>query len=182
MKVFYPYADYLVVNISSPNTIGLRRLQGRDMLDTLLRQLAELRSQLGNHYQKIVPLLLKLAPDLKDDELKDALDVLIQRGIDGVIATNTTTSREGLRSPDRDESGGLSGAPLRARSTESIRFIHEFTAGKLPIIGAGGVFDTEDVVEKINAGASLVQLYTGLVYRGPGIVHEILRGLLRARV
>lgn len=179
MKVFYPYADYLVVNVSSPNTVGLRRLQARDALDALLKQLVDLRSQLQDQYRKAVPLILKLAPDLHKDALKDAVDVVLMRGIDGVIATNTTTSREGLRSLNRNETGGLSGVPLRSRSTECIRFIHEFTAGRLPIVGVGGVFELEDVLEKIEAGASLVQLYTGLIYRGPGLVRDILQGLRR---
>ena len=114
-----------------------------------------------------------------DCALKDAVDVVLMRGIDGVIATNTTTSREGLRSLNRNETGGLSGVPLRSRSTECIRFIHEFTAGRLPIVGVGGVFELEDVLERIEAGASLVQLYTGLIYRGPGLVRDILQGLRR---
>ncbi len=179
MEEFYPLADYLAVNVSSPNTVGLRRLQARDALDDLLRQLTGLRSKLQDQYQKGVPLLIKLAPDLQNDELKDAVEVVLKWGIDGVIATNTTISREGLRSRNSGEAGGLSGAPLKARSTEIIRLIHKFTDGNLPIVGVGGVFDLADVLEKIEAGASLVQLYTGLVYRGPGLVREILEGLRR---
>ncbi len=179
MEDFYPLADYLAVNVSSPNTVGLRRLQAREALDDLLRQLADRRSKLRDQYQKDVPLIIKLAPDLQNDELKDAVEVVLKWGIDGVIATNTTISREGLRSWSSEEAGGLSGAPLKARSTEIIRLIHTFTDGNLPIIGVGGVFNLADVLEKIDAGASLVQLYTGLVYRGPGLVREILQGLRR---
>ena len=177
MGDFYPLADYLAVNVSSPNTVGLRRLQARETLDDLLRQLTDLRSKLWHQYHKDVPILIKIAPDLQNDELKDAVEVVLKWGIDGVIATNTTTSREGLRSRSSEEVGGLSGAPLKARSTEIIRLIHKFTDGSLPIIGVGGVFNIADVLEKIEAGASLVQLYTGLVYRGPGLVREILEGL-----
>ncbi|HUS84690.1 MAG TPA: quinone-dependent dihydroorotate dehydrogenase [Anaerolineales bacterium] len=177
MEVFYPLADYLVVNVSSPNTVGLRRLQVREALDDLLHNLAGLRSKLQDQYQKAVPLLIKLAPDLQSDELKDAVEIVLKNGIDGVIATNTTISREGLRSRSGKEAGGLSGAPLKARSTEIIHLIHKFTDGNLPIIAVGGVFDLADVLEKFEAGASLVQLYTGLVYRGPGLVREILEGL-----
>ncbi len=179
MEDFYSLADYLAVNVSSPNTVGLRRLQAREALDNLLRQLAGLRSKLQDQYQKGVPILIKLAPDLQNDELKDAVEVVLKWGIDGVIATNTTISREGLRSRNSEEAGGLSGAPLKARSTEIICLIHKFTDGNLPIVGVGGVFDLADVLEKIDAGASLVQLYTGLVYRGPGLVREILEGLRR---
>ena len=177
MGDFYPLADYLAVNVSSPNTVGLRRLQARETLDDLLRQLTDLRSKLWHQYHKDVPILIKIAPDLQNDELKDAVEVVLKWGIDGVIATNTTTSRGGLRSRSSEEAGGLSGAPLKARSTEIIRLIHKFTDGSLPIIGVGGVFNIADVLEKIEAGASLVQLYTGLVYRGPGLVREILEGL-----
>ncbi len=178
MEDFYPLADYLAVNVSSPNTVGLRRLQAREALDDLLRQCIDLRSKLWDQYHKDVPLLIKIAPDLQIDELKDAVEVILKWGFDGVIATNTTISREGLRSRSGEE-GGLSGAPLKARSTEIIRLIHKFTDGSLPIIGVGGVFNIADVLEKIEAGASLVQLYTGLVYRGPGLVREILEGLRR---
>ncbi|MBE9479711.1 MAG: quinone-dependent dihydroorotate dehydrogenase [Chloroflexi bacterium] len=179
MEDFYPLADYLAVNVSSPNTVGLRRLQARDALDDLLHQLAGLRLKLQDKYRRDVPLIIKLAPDLNNDELKDAVEVILKWGIGGVIATNTTISRVGLRSRRSEEAGGLSGAPLKARATEIIRSIHKFTDGNLPIIGVGGVFDLADVREKMDAGASLVQIYTGLVYRGPGLVREILEGLRR---
>lgn len=179
MEDFYPLADYLAVNVSSPNTVGLRRLQAQDALDDLLHQLADRRSKMRDQCGKNVPLIVKLAPDLQNDELKDAVEIVLKWGMDGVIATNTTISREMLRSRRSGEAGGLSGAPLKARSTEIIRLIHKFTDGNLPIIGVGGVFDLADVREKMDAGASLVQLYTGLVYRGPGLVREILEGLRR---
>jgi dihydroorotate dehydrogenase len=182
MEDFYPLADYLAVNVSSPNTVGLRRLQARETLDDLLRQLIDLRSKLWDQYHTDVPLLIKIAPDLQIDELKDAVEVILKWGIDGIIATNTTISREGLRFRSEEAAGGLSGGPLKARATEIIRLIHKFTDGSLPIIGVGGVFNIADVLEKIEAGARLVQLYTGLVYRGPGLVREILQGLRKRNV
>ena len=174
---FYDLADYLAVNISSPNTIGLRRLQGRESLRQLLGALTDARRVKlvsGNRYK---PLLVKLAPDLTPDELSDALDEMVTHAIDGVIVANTTIEREGVCDPRSAESGGLSGAPLRARSTDMVREVHRLTSGKLPIIGVGGVFGIQDVEEKLDAGASLVQLYTGLVYQGPGLVRSILEAL-----
>ncbi|MCB0034922.1 MAG: quinone-dependent dihydroorotate dehydrogenase, partial [Anaerolineales bacterium] len=161
-----------------PNTPGLRDLQGGDylghLLDTLLTESRELADQFGISKR---PLFLKIAPDLTETELDEILDVVLNRGIDGLIATNTTLSREGLRHANRRESGGLSGAPLTQRSTEIIHRVHEKTNGQLPIIGVGGVRTAADVRDKLAAGASLVQLYTGLVYEGPAIAGEILRTL-----
>ncbi|MEA3350830.1 MAG: quinone-dependent dihydroorotate dehydrogenase [Chloroflexota bacterium] len=170
---FAPLVDYLAVNVSSPNTVGLRRLQARDMLTDLLSQLDAARHR--SHTPR--PILVKLAPDLSDAELDDALDAIIRTGMDGVIATNTTISRERLHSPVGGETGGLSGAPLRQRSTEMIAKIHRRTAGNLPIIGVGGITSPRDAKEKLAAGATLVQVYTGLIYRGPGLVREIVEGL-----
>jgi dihydroorotate dehydrogenase len=124
-----------------------------------------------------VPVLVKLAPDLNDEELDDALEAIQRTGIDGVIATNTTISREGLRSPLASEPGGLSGAPLRQRSTDIVRKIAQRTQGKLPIVGVGGIASTADAREKLDAGAVLVQLYTGLIYEGPGLVKQIMKKL-----
>ncbi len=174
---FAPLADYLVVNISSPNTEGLRRLQGRDHLDGLLGRLAARRDALAVDLGRKVPLLVKLSPDLDDDELVDALEVMTDRGIDGAIATNTTVGRDGLESPTARETGGLSGAALRDRSTRIVRRIHDLTSGKLPIVACGGVMSVEDAKQKLDAGASLVQIYTGLVYGGPGLPRRILRAL-----
>lgn len=178
-----PLADYLVVNVSSPNTIGLRRLQARQALDELLNRLAQRRQSLAEQYKFRPPLLVKLAPDLSDAELEDALQVVLATGMDGVIATNTTIRREMLeprvfeRSTWAASAGGLSGSPLRTLSTEMVRKIHASTGGELPVIAVGGVMGVEDVREKLEAGAALVQIYTGLVYRGPGLVRDIVRQL-----
>ncbi len=173
LEKFSPLADYLTVNVSSPNTVGLRRLQARDQLENLLSQLhdARLRSPVS------CPILVKLAPDLTDPELDDALDAITRTGMDGVIATNTTISRAGLRSPVGRETGGLSGAPLTLRSREMVREIYRRTLGKLPIVGVGGIMTPDDAKAMLDAGASLIQLYTGLIYAGPGLVREILAGL-----
>jgi dihydroorotate dehydrogenase len=176
MQIFARLADYLVVNVSSPNTTGLRRLQSRQALSELLGVLVDKQRWLAVENGYRTPLLVKLAPDLDDHELDDALDVLLSSGVDGVIATNTTVSRENLRSPSAGEPGGLSGAPLRLRSTRIIQRIAGNLGGKLPVIAAGGVMSYVDFNEKLDAGADLVQIYTGLVYRGPGLVRELLRG------
>jgi dihydroorotate dehydrogenase len=178
MDIFAPLADYLAINVSSPNTVGLRRLQARDALNNLLELLLKRRAELD--LKKRLPLLVKLAPDLDQQELDDALDVLLSTGVEGVIATNTTVSRAGLDSPLASESGGLSGAPLGGRSTNMIRQIHLRTGGKLPIIGVGGVMGADHAKAKLDAGATLVQVYTGLVYAGPGLVREIKRSLTAA--
>jgi len=178
LRTFAPVADYLVVNVSSPNTVGLRRLQARDLLEGLLGDLAAERARLAQSGGRRVPLLVKLAPDLSEGEVEDAVAAIEGAGLEGVIATNTTLARQGLRSSTRKESGGLSGAPLRARSTEVIRQVARLTRGRLSIIGAGGVFAARDAQEKLDAGACLVQVYTGLVYRGPGLARDLLRGLL----
>jgi dihydroorotate dehydrogenase len=173
LERFAPLADYLAVNVSSPNTIGLRRLQARDHLEALLVALVERRSKL----EAQPPILVKVAPDLSDAELDDSLDAILSAGVEGVIATNTTISREGVDSPVRSEAGGLSGAPLRQRSTAMIREIHRRTAGKLPIIGVGGIMSVDDARAKLDAGADLIQVYTGMIYRGPGLASEIVEGL-----
>ena len=177
MKIFAPLGDYLAINVSSPNTIGLRRLQARQELESLLNELNRERQTQEARLGRRVPLLVKLAPDLSAEELADALDVLQQTGMDGVIATNTTIAREGIDGIHARETGGLSGAPLGERSTQMIRQIHRHTGGNLPIIGVGGVMNAEDARQKLDAGAILVQVYTGLVYAGPGLVKQILRGL-----
>ena len=170
MHTFTPMADYLAINVSSPNTTGLRRLQARQALNELLMVLDRERHQ-------NIPLLVKLAPDLSDAELDDALDVILCNNMDGVIATNTTISRGGIISPLVKEMGGLSGAPLRKLSTGLIDKIHKRTCGKLPIIGVGGVSCVTDLREKLEAGAVLVQVYTGLVYQGPGLVKTLVEDL-----
>ncbi len=166
LKVFAPLGDYLAINVSSPNTVGLRRLQARDSLQSLLGALALERSQQEKHLDRHIPLLVKLAPDLTDEELDDALDVINATGMDGVIATNTTIGREGVVSPLANETGGMSGAPLRQLSTLIIRKICQRTNGRLPVIGVGGIESPQSAREKLDAGASLVQVYTGMVYHG----------------
>jgi dihydroorotate dehydrogenase len=174
VKTFAPLADYLTINVSSPNTPGLRMLQTRGALEALLRPLdAERRAQsaqLGRH----VPLLVKLAPDLTSDELDGALEAIRAANIDGVITSNTTLSRRGLTSALASESGGMSGAPARQRNTQIVRDVVQRTGGRLPVIASGGIMNPEDAREKLDAGAVLVQLYTGLIYEGPGLVKAIL--------
>ncbi len=178
MRAAYAHADYLAVNISSPNTPGLRELQGGDYLGHLLRALGRENEALASeHGIAKRPLLVKIAPDLSNAELDEILAALENEGVDGIIATNTTLSREGLLDPAREEQGGMSGRPLAKRSTEIIRHIADKTKGRLPIIGVGGVRAAKDVRDKLEAGASLVQIYTGLVYEGPRLAGRILREL-----
>lgn len=177
LRIFAPLSDYLAINVSSPNTVGLRRLQARDALQSLLGALAAERLTQDARLNRHVPLLVKLAPDLSDVELDDALDVIQAAGMDGVIATNTTIGRAGIVSPTASQSGGLSGAPLNSISTQMIHKIHQRCGGKLPIIGVGGVDGPLSAREKLDAGACLVQVYTGMIYQGPGLVKNILKGL-----
>ncbi len=177
LEVFAPLADYLAVNVSSPNTVGLRRLQARAALDSLLAALVERRAALKDLKHLHLPILVKLSPDLSSTELDDALTAILDQGVDGVIAANTTLSRGRLASKHAAETGGLSGAPLRAGNTAMVAEIHRRTAGKLPIVGVGGVMDAADAREMLQAGATLVQIYTGLVYVGPGLVKAILTDL-----
>ena len=178
MRAVYPYAGYLAVNISSPNTPGLRELQGGSYLDALLAALvAENRQLAARAGIAPRPLWVKIAPDLNSDELDEVLSALLAAGADGIIAANTTLARNGLRDARRSEAGGLSGRPLRQRSTELIAAIHQRTGGALPIIGVGGVATADDVRAKLDAGAAVVQLYSALIYGGPGLPGQILRGL-----
>ncbi|HLM57581.1 MAG TPA: quinone-dependent dihydroorotate dehydrogenase [Pyrinomonadaceae bacterium] len=178
----HPHADYVAVNVSSPNTPGLRELQRADLLAGLLGELQRRNGELAERAaREKTPLLLKVAPDLGAGELELIVDVAKRVGFAGIIATNTTVSRDGLRTPrGRVESfgdGGLSGAPLRLRSTQVVAALHRLSRGALEIVGVGGVFSAEDAWEKISAGASLVQLYTGFVYEGAGVVGRINEGL-----
>lgn len=175
--VFAPLADYLAVNISSPNTPGLRKLQERGFLGALLGRVAARRDRAFDDIGRRVPVLVKLAPDLSDEQLLTAVDVISESGLDGIIATNTTISRDGLEHPGAGEEGGLSGAALTGMSTRIIGRIAEHTGGSIPIIGVGGVMGPEDARAKLDAGATLIQLYTGLVYEGPGLVKRILESL-----
>ncbi|NNK21175.1 MAG: quinone-dependent dihydroorotate dehydrogenase [Flavobacteriaceae bacterium] len=180
-RALFPYVDYFVVNVSSPNTPGLRELQEKAPLTALLKALKEENTSLAREKKtKERPVLLKIAPDLSDEQLLDIIDIVRDTATDGVIATNTTISRQGLMS-DADlvkEAGGLSGKPLRSRSTEVISFLHEKSGGSFPIIGVGGIHSAEDALEKLKAGASLVQLWTGFVYEGPALVKRINKAIL----
>lgn len=178
MDVFAPLADYLAINISSPNTPGLRQLQERRFLSDLLGGAAAKKNGLEQDLGRRVPVLVKLAPDLDSDQLKTAVDVIVESGLDGIIATNTTIGRTGVENhPGAGETGGLSGAALRELSTEILAAIAQHLRGALPIIGVGGVMGPEDARAKFEAGATLVQVYTGLIFSGPGLVKEILRDL-----
>jgi dihydroorotate dehydrogenase len=178
MRAVYPFADYLAVNVSSPNTPGLRELQAGRYLEQLLLALAAENELLAQaHHLATRPLLLKIAPDLTHSELIEIVAVAQGKAVAGITATNTTLSRDGLDHPLRGESGGLSGRPLAQRSTAVIAAIQRLSSGRMPVIGCGGVFTAADVRAKLDAGASLVQLYTGLVYKGPTLAGHLLRDL-----
>ena len=169
----YPYAAYVTVNISSPNTKNLRQLQQASELDALLSSLKQAQSRLADTHGRYVPLVLKIAPDLDDEQIDTIASALLRHHIDGVIATNTTITRDAVQGlAHANETGGLSGAPVRDLSTRVIRALHQVLQGEIPIIGVGGILSGTDASEKMAAGASLVQLYTGLIYRGPALVRE----------
>ncbi|MEO5980656.1 MAG: quinone-dependent dihydroorotate dehydrogenase, partial [Chryseolinea sp.] len=173
------YVDYFVINVSSPNTPGLRALQEKEPLQKLMANIKRLSLESA----KPKPVLLKIAPDLSNEQLDDIVHILIATKTDGVIATNTTISRAGLNTPDSQVkeigNGGLSGKPLRARATEVIRYLRLKLGPSYPIIGVGGIMTSEDAIEKLDAGADLVQLYTGFIYEGPGLVKAINRALVK---
>jgi dihydroorotate dehydrogenase len=177
LKTFYGRSDYCVINVSSPNTLGLRDLQGKDHLMMLLKQLVTERDKLQGESEKPFPLFVKLSPDLSDQELDDALEAICEIPADGVIVANTTIQRDGSLKSDLGIDGGLSGTPLKDLSTGMIRKIQRWTAGSLPIIGVGGISSPEDALEKLDAGARLVQVYSGLVFNGPGLIRELVEGL-----
>jgi len=174
----YNVVDYFVVNVSSPNTPGLRELQEKEPLKKLLQAIKTKNAA----KTQPKPLLLKIAPDLSDHQLDDIVEICTDLKMDGIIATNTTISREGLRTDkkkiEKCGAGGLSGKAVKKRSTDVIRYLHEKTGGKIPIIGVGGITSAKDALEKLEAGASLVQLYTGFIYEGPGLIKEINNALL----
>ncbi|HET6852514.1 MAG TPA: quinone-dependent dihydroorotate dehydrogenase [Pyrinomonadaceae bacterium] len=182
-ELVYKVADYIAVNVSSPNTPQLRELQQSEQLTALLSALQARRLALQERYQKEVPLLVKLSPDLERRDLEMIVDVIERLQIDGIIATNTTVSRDNLRTDAKRVAacgdGGLSGKPLSSRSTRMIAELYELTSGRIPLIGVGGIFNANDAWEKISAGASLVQLYTGFIYQGPNIAQEINEGLAK---
>jgi dihydroorotate dehydrogenase len=173
-ETLFDYVDYFVVNVSSPNTPNLRELQEKEPLTKLLQELQNQNAKKQNPK----PILLKIAPDLIDEQLLDIIDIVNETNIAGVIATNTTISREGLQSENKTETGGLSGKPLTKRSTEVIRFLSDKSNKAFPIIGVGGIHTAEDALEKLDAGASLVQLYTGFIYEGPKLIKEINKKIL----
>jgi len=180
MKTFASLADYLTINISSPNTVGLRRLQGRELLEQLLgaiqkeRQTTLTPSPSPERRGGFLPILVKLSPDLNDEEINDAIGVVLDKNMDGIIATNTTLGRDGLKSMHRGETGGLSGSPLRVRSEAVLRQVVKRVDGRIPIVSVGGIMNPDDAKRRLDMGATLIQLYTGLVYEGPGLVKKIL--------
>ncbi len=173
----YDHVDYFAVNVSSPNTPGLRELQGKDVLKRIFETLFEYRSK----QSKSKSVLLKIAPDLSEDQLSDIVSLVGEINIDGLIATNTTLDRSNLKSPKSlaEQAGGLSGVPVLTKSTDVIKFIHRESNGSIPIIGVGGIHNPEDALEKLDAGASLVQLYTGFIYEGPWLIKNINKRLLQ---
>ncbi len=178
LRAVYPYASYVTVNISSPNTEGLRDLQEGPALENLLATLKSEQTKLSERHKKYTPLVVKIAPDLTTTELRLIAALLVQYKLDGVIATNTTVDHAAIAGqPHAEEKGGLSGAPLRSKSTAVIRVLARALNGALPIIGVGGIMSGADAAEKIAAGATLVQIYTGLIYKGPALVADIARAL-----
>ena len=180
LRAVYTYADYVTINISSPNTPGLRALQDETALNTLLAALKAEQTRLTAQHQRHVPLALKIAPDLEDAAIDGIARLLLRHHIDAVIATNTTLARPGLADePLAAEAGGVSGRPLRAQSTHVIRRLFATLRGKIPIIGVGGVFSADDAWEKMLAGADLVQIYSAFIYQGPAVIERIVAGLAR---
>jgi dihydroorotate dehydrogenase len=177
LQNFAPFADYLTINVSSPNTAGLRDLQEAAALESLLTNLHAQRLLEQKKLEKRIPLLVKLAPDLSGRELDEAVDAVLSTHMDGIIATNTTLERQGLRSNYRNESGGLSGGPLRLRSEEVLQKVVRRVNEAIPIISVGGIMTPEDAKRRLDMGATLIQVYTGLIYRGPGLVRQIVRSL-----
>jgi len=177
MRGLWGLVEAMTINVSSPNTERLRDLQGRAALDALLARCIEARDALTAETTRQTPLLLKISPDLTEAELADVAEVCLERGIDGIVATNTTLSREGLKSRHAPQKGGLSGAPLFIRSTEILRRLRQLTGGRIPLVGVGGIASAEDAYAKIRAGASLVQIYTAMIYEGPSLGPRIAEGL-----
>lgn len=182
MEKVYPHADYITVNISSPNTAGLRALQGHELLHGLMTSLREIRDRLADEHGRCAPLLVKVAPDLEDDEISRMAETFVTHRIDGVIATNTTLSRQGVEGLEHaDEEGGLSGAPLRPLADRVLRQFRQALPEKIALIGLGGICSGEDAAGKVRLGADLVQFYTGLVFEGPALVGRCVRAIERTR-
>lgn len=174
LQALHNSVDYFTVNVSSPNTPGLRALQDKE---PLMQILTELKVE-NEKYPNPKPILLKIAPDLTDSQLDDIIEIVEKTKIDGVIATNTTISREGLKDKNKDETGGLSGAPVTQRATDVIRYLKEKSNHAFPVIGVGGIMSVQDALDKLDAGADLIQLYTGFIYEGPGLVKKINKAIL----
>lgn len=182
LEKVYPYASYVTVNISSPNTKNLRQLQGGSELDGLLSRLKVAQHRLADRHMRYVPIALKIAPDIDSEQIKSIASALLRHKIDAVIATNTTITRDAVKGlPHAEETGGLSGAPVLELSNTVIRALKAELGNALPIIGVGGILSGKDAQAKIDAGASLVQLYTGLIFRGPGLVKECAAALRKSR-
>jgi dihydroorotate dehydrogenase len=178
LEILYPYGNYFVINVSSPNTPNLRDLQETESLRQLIKAIRQKTNELEQRGAKSKPILLKVAPDMMDEHMRDVVQLAAAEGISGVIATNTTLSRKGLTThPHSKETGGLSGRPLTERSTAWVKEIYQEVGIQVPIIGVGGIFNGDDAYEKIRAGASLVQVYTGMIYEGPGVVKAINKRL-----
>lgn len=178
LEKFYEKASYVTVNISSPNTKNLRDLQSENQLDLFLQEIAKKKNELQNSHQKNIPILLKLAPDLTEKEQEKIAEIVLKNKIDGLIISNTTIDRElNLKSKFSSEIGGLSGAPLFTKSNEVLKNFYRFTAGRIPLIGVGGISSAEDAYEKIKCGASLVQIYSAFIYEGFGLVEKIKKEL-----
>jgi dihydroorotate dehydrogenase len=181
-RTIYQGVDYFVVNVSCPNITDLRALQDQDSLEAILGRILKIREEMD----VVKPVLLKISPDLNDRQLDETLDIVSRLGLDGIVATNTTISRKGLKTPEKRiraiGDGGMSGAPLTGRSLEMVRIIHEKTGGRLPVIAVGGIMSVRDAMNMIEAGATLIQLYTGFIYEGPGLVRKINKAILRSRL
>ncbi len=178
MKKVYKYTDYIVVNISSPNTPGLRKLQNPDHIRSLLKKVKSEQNRLNEKFSKTVPLVVKLAPDLSNPELSTIAEILLKIEVNGIIAANTTLSRKGVENlPNSDQQGGLSGTPLRKEALRVLKILKAKVGNKIALISSGGIMSTEDARERIENGASLVQLYTGLIYEGPGLINKISSSL-----
>lgn len=180
LEKVYPFADYVTVNISSPNTPGLRDLQFGEALNDLLRALKDKQKALAQDSGRYVPLVVKIAPDMDDESIEKLADTFIRFGIDGVIATNTTSSREGVQGlPYADEQGGLSGKPVKDKSDHVLHVLVNHLQGKIPVIAVGGIASAEDAINKLRLGASLVQIYTGFIYQGPSLIQDCVRACIR---
>lgn len=177
MRQVYEKASYITINISSPNTPDLRLLQQKEYLNDLLAQLHQEQKKLADFYQRHVPLVVKVSPDESDEQLKTMTEAILSHHVEGLIATNTTCSRPELKDSNRSEAGGLSGRPLAALSTQCLRLLKSYVGNEVTLIGVGGIDSVESASEKMQAGATLIQLYTGLIYKGPGLVSKLVAGL-----